>query len=384
MLPFKNSCDQRLAPPSTAWRGAVWTALAGLLMATAGCGSDDAVRGAPPLPVPADLECFDGSLSGAGSSAQENAMTTWIAGYQTNCDDAQVYYDSIGSGGGRSQFIDGAVAFAGSDAAMKPEENADAQERCSGSDTVNLPAYVVAIAVVFNLEGIDSLNLTPEAIAGIFNQQITRWDDEAIAEANPGLDLPDMAITPVTRSDDSGTTQNFTAYLAATGGEAWPHEPSGQWPITPAEAAQGNSGIADTVESAPGTVGYVEVSHVHGMSTASVGVGEDFVEISPEAAARVVADSPRRADNPSEYDLAIDLDFGTTAADTYPIVLVTYQVACLEYEDAAQAERLRSFLRYVVSPEGQEAASEETGSAPISDEMREQLHTSIDAIGGTP
>ncbi|CAM4156587.1 phosphate ABC transporter substrate-binding protein PstS [Nocardiopsis gilva] len=358
------------------------TALIGALAVTAGCGSDIAVRGGEPFPMPADLACFDGNIAGAGSSAQENAMRTWIAAYQTNCEDAQIFYDAIGSGGGRNQFIDGAVDFAGSDAAISPAELKDAAPRCLGSDAINIPAYVVPVAVVFNLKGVDSLNLTPQVIARIFDGKITRWDDQAIADANPGVNLPDTRITPVSRSDESGTTENFTQYLHAAAGDDWPYEPSGQWPVPPAEAAQGNSGIADTVQGGEGTIGYVEASHVGHMSAAKVGVGDEFVELSPESAARVVAESPQR-EGGNALDRAIDIDYGTTASGAYPIVLVSYEIACLKYDSAEDAARLRDFLSYVISPEGQESASKETGSAPLPEDIRSDLQESIDAISGS-
>ncbi|GAB3739207.1 phosphate ABC transporter substrate-binding protein PstS [Nocardiopsis nanhaiensis] len=382
MLPSnkRTRTQDRTRRGSRAYRGAASAALAGLLLATTACGSDDAVEGAAPA-VPDDLECFSGSLHGSGSSAQENAMTTWIAGYQSACEDARVYYDSIGSGGGRNQFIDGAVTFAGTDAPMDPEENVDALERCGESDTINLPGYVVAIAVVFNLEGIDSINLRPDTVARIFNQDITHWDDPEIAEDNPDLDLPNLAITQVNRADDSGTTENFTHYLSEAAPDSWPHEADGQWPITPRESAQGNSGIADTVSRADGAIGYVEMSHLHGLPTADIGVGDDFVEISPEAAAKVVAESPRREDNTSEYDLALDLDFGTTEPGSYPLVLVAYETVCLDYPDENEAERVKAFLKYVVSEEGQQEASDETDSTPVDDSLRADLLESIDAIG---
>ncbi|MGI5122311.1 phosphate ABC transporter substrate-binding protein PstS [Marinactinospora thermotolerans] len=355
-------------------------ALAGAVALATGCGSDNAVRGTAPVPVPADLECLSGSISGAGSSAQENAMQVWIAGYQTACQDSLVFYDAIGSGGGRSQFIDGAVDFAGSDAALDPEETEEARARCHGSDPINIPAYVVPIAVVFHLEGVDSLDLTPQTIARIFGQEITHWDDPAIAETNPGVDLPHTPITPVSRSDESGTTENFTAYLAAAAGDAWPHEADGQWPIPAAEAGQGNSGVAQAVEGGNGTIGYVEASHVGHMSTVRVGVGGEFVELSPESAAAVVASSPEREGGP-EHDHALELDYGTTKAGTYPIVLVSYEIACMEYADENEAAGVTAFLDYVISEEGQQAASDETGSAPLSEEMRTKLQESIDAIG---
>src|SRR5690606_18966836 len=235
---------------------------------------------------------------------------------------ALVFYDAIGSGGGRSQFLDGAVALAGSAAARAEGEAAGAAERRGGSPAVSIPACVVPIAVVFNLEGVASLNLTPEAIAGIFRGEVTHWDDPVIADANPGTELPDRRITPVSRSDESGTTENFTAYLNAAAPDVWPDEPSGQWPVPPVEAAQGNSGVAEAVHGGDGTIGYVEASHVGDMSAAAVGVGEEFVEVSPESAASVGAASPER-EGGGEHDHAIDIDYGTTESGVYPIVLAS-------------------------------------------------------------
>ncbi|MBV2364410.1 phosphate ABC transporter substrate-binding protein PstS [Streptomonospora sp. NEAU-YY374] len=357
------------------------TALAAVVALATGCGSDNALRGEEPPPVPGDLACLDGALSGAGSSAQENAMHTWVAAYQIACSDALVLYDAIGSGGGRSQFIDGAVDFAGSDSALEPEEHQDARERCSGAPAVNLPGYVVPIAVVFHLEGVDSLNLRPAVLAKIFDGRITRWNDPEIAEDNPGTDLPDTRITPVTRSDESGTTENFTSYLAAAAGDAWPHEPSGNWPRPPVEAAQGNSGIAEAVESAQGAIGYVEASHIGSMSTAAIGHGDgEFVGVDPEAAARVVAASPER-EGGGEHDHALEIDYGTTEPGTYPIVLVTYEIACLRYPTPEEAERVRAFLGYVFSEAGQRAAAQETGSAPLPEGLRADLLDAVAAIG---
>ncbi len=359
-------------------------ALATVLALTSACGSDNAVRGAPPFPVPDDLKCIDGNISTSGSSAQENAMQTWIAGYQSVCDGGDVYYDAIGSGGGRNQFIDGAVSIAGSDAALDTKEQQFAADRCNGSAAINLPAYVVPIGIVFNIEGVDSLDLRPETIAQIFNGEITTWNDPAIAETNRDVDLPDQRITPVTRSDESGTTENFTAYLEAAAGDAWPHEADGQWPTPPTEAAQGNSGVAEAVNGGEGTIGYLEASHANEMSTVRVGVGdggdEEFVEMTPDAAAEVLAASPEREEG-GQYDRALELDYETTAGGTYPVVLVTYEIACLEYANSDEADRVKAFLSYIISEEGQQAASDETGSAPLSDDLRDRVQQSIDAIG---
>src|SRR5699024_11580925 len=98
------------------------------------------------------------------------------------------------------------------------------------------------------------------------------------------------------------------------------------------------------ISRAEGAIGYVEMSHLHGLNAASIGVGDEFVDISPEAAAQVVADSPRSEQTTGEYDLALDLDYGTTEQGSYPLVLVSYQTTCLEYPDAQEAERVKAFL----------------------------------------
>src|SRR5687768_280970 len=162
-----------------------------------------------------------GTLNGAGSSAQQAAMQGWTAGFATEQPNVTVNYDPVGSGGGREQFLAGGVTFAGSDAALDADELEQAAERCGESGVFELPNYISAIAVVYNVEGVGELNLSPEVISRIFDGQITRWTDPAIAADNPGAALPDLAVTPVHRSDKSGTTENFTEYLAAAGGGAW-------------------------------------------------------------------------------------------------------------------------------------------------------------------
>ncbi|TDQ54926.1 phosphate ABC transporter substrate-binding protein PstS [Actinorugispora endophytica] len=355
--------------------------LAGALALTA-CGSDDPTgAGDDASAAPAgSVECVDGggTLAGAGASSQENAMAAWVAGYTGACEGATVNYDSVGSGAGRSQFIEGAVAFAGSDAAMDEEETAQAAERCA-SEVVHLPGYISPIAVVFNLEGVDSLNMQPEVIAGIFNQEITKWNDEAIAADNPDVELPDTDIVPVNRSDESGTTENFVEYLSAAAPDAWPHEVSGDWPIEPVEAAQGSSGVVSAVQGGTGTIGYVDASHAAEFGTVSVGVGEEFVPYSPEAAAAIVDSAAPREGN-TENDLAVTLDYATDEAGVYPIVLVSYEIVCMEYAEQADADLVKSFIGYVTSEEGQQASADETGSAPLSEGTREKIQATLDKI----
>ena len=220
---------------------------------------------------------------------------------------------------------------------------------------------------------------SPATVAGIFNRQITTWNDAAIQADNPGATLPASAITPVNRSDESGTTENFTEYLVATAGAAWPYEADGNWPVQGGEAAQGTSGVVGAVTGGQGTIGYADASQAGDLGVASVKVGNEFVAPTPDAAAAVVAASPR-VEGRGAHNYTIELARDTTASGAYPIVLVSYDIACTTYQDAATADLVKGFLGYVISEEGQQAAADAAGSAPISDEQRSQYEPAIEAI----
>ncbi len=352
-------------------------------LSAAACGNDDPTAGLPDSnstvsPVPPG-ERLSGTLSAAGSSGQTAAMAAWQAGYQARQPDVTVNYDPVGSGAGREQFLSGAIPFAGSDNYLDEEESEQATDVCGPDGALNLPVYISPIALPFNIEGVDTLNLSPEVIAGIFNQDITNWNHDAIAADNPHVELPDLDITVVNRSDDSGTTENFLAYLSAAAPEAWPHEPDGSWPVEGGEAANGNSGIIEVVIAANGSIGYTDASAAGPLDTANVGVGGEFVDYSAEAAATVV-DNSAQVEGRGEHDLAIELARDSTEPGTYPIVLVSYLIVCTQYEDPTQADLVTSFLGYVASEEGQADAAEAASSAPISDDLRGQIEEAVESI----
>jgi phosphate transport system substrate-binding protein len=324
-------------------------------------------------------EQLSGDLVGAGSSAQQAAMQAWQAGFNSAQPGVNFSYDPVGSGGGREQFLAGGVDFAGSDAALSDDELTSAGNRCGPGGVFELPNYISAIAVVYNLDGVDELNLAPATVAGIFSGAITTWNDPAIAADNPDATLPDLPITPVHRADDSGTTTNFTDYLSKTAGDVWTFEPDGEWPLSGGEAANGTSGVISAVGGGQGTVGYADESQAGDLGVASIKVGEEFIAPSPEAAAAVVANSETVAGR-GEYDFAIEVNRATTSADEYPIVLVSYHIGCVEYDDQAKADLVKTFMNYVISEEGQNAAAEAAGSSPITDEARGRAQTAVDAI----
>ncbi|WP_232333713.1 phosphate ABC transporter substrate-binding protein PstS [Agromyces laixinhei] len=345
-------------------------------LALSSCASNEA--GAAPEESASTLS---GNLVGAGASSQDAAQRSWIAGFQTTNPDVTVDYDPSGSGAGRETFLEGASDFAGSDRAFKDEELAEGGfKKCAAdSSIVELPLYISPIAVIFNLEGVDSLDLDAATVAGIFAGTITNWNDPAIAATNPDVTLPDLAITPVHRSDDSGTTENFTEYLGAVAADVWTWEADGVWPFEGGEAAQGTSGLVDAVGNGDGTIGYADASRAGDLGTVAVKVGDEFVAYSPEAAAAIVDASPF-AEGRAEGDLAIEIDRTSAEAGVYPIVLVSYLIACGQYEDPANVELVKGYLSYIASPEGQDVAAAEAGSAPISDTLREKITAAIDSI----
>ncbi|GAA1939029.1 phosphate ABC transporter substrate-binding protein PstS [Microbacterium aoyamense] len=358
--------------------GAV-AAIAALTLA--GCASNEGGTGGGETDAP--VSDLSGEIAGGGASSQEVAVQAWTAGFQTANPDVTITYDPAGSGAGRESFQAGAFAFAGSDRAFTTDEITEGPwDACvDGSGIIELPTYISPIAVIFNIEGVDELNLDAATIAGLFAGTITNWNDPAIAALNEGVTLPDLAVTPVHRQDDSGTTENFTDYLFQAAPDVWTSEPDGVWPLSSGEAANGTSGVVTSVSGGNGTIGYADASRAaeEGLSTAAVQVGDEFVSYSPEAAAAIVDESPF-AEGREDGDLAIELHRTSEAAGVYPIVLVSYMIACKEYADPAVAPVVKGFLSYLASAEGQDAAAAAAGNAPISDSLREQVDAAIDLI----
>src|SRR5690625_1257277 len=270
-------------------------AAATLAVGLSACGSTDPLQ-RQDAPAPNSEEHsgnltleLSGTLTGAGASSQESAMDAWRAGFQGIHPETTVTYDPVGSSGGRTQFLEGGLSFAGTDSPLAGEELERASDRCYGAGVLQAPLYISPIAVVYNLPEAPELNLSPGNLAGIFNQEITQWNDPALVAANPEADLPDTRITPANRSDGSGTTESFTEDIpaadlphtrispvkrsdgagtpvtisegpAAAAGAPWPHQPGDTGPPTGSQSAQGPSGVVQSVQVGQGTTGYADAS----------------------------------------------------------------------------------------------------------------------------
>jgi len=324
-----------------------------------------------------------GEIAGAGSTAQQAAQEAWIAEFENANSGATISYDPVGSGGGREQFLSGGVAYAGSDAALSTEEGEleKAEQRCKTGQLIEVPDYISPIAIIYNLPGVEELKLDPETLAKIFAQEISSWNDPAIAKDNQGVELPDTRITPVNRSDESGTTENFTEYLSEVVPSVWKFEVSGDWPVKGGEAASGTSGVVEAVTAGEGTIGYADASQAGELSSAMVKVGNEWAEPTPEAAAKVLEESPLDKElSPGKYTFAYKLDRKTESEGTYPIVLTSYLIACTKYDSADEAGAVKAYAEYVISPEGQELAAEQAGSAPLSSALTKKVMPAVEAI----
>lgn len=361
--------------------GAPLAVLAASALALSGCASNTPAATSAPASAGASAAgaALTGSLSGAGSSAQEQAMTAWIAGYKTVQPNVTVQYNSVGSGSGRKNFLAGQVGFAGSDAALKTDEWEQSKALCGPQGAFNVPAYVSPLAMAYNLGAVKSLKLDPDTAAKIFKGQITTWNDPAIAALNAGVTLPATKITVVHRSDDSGTTENFTDYLSQAAPTVWTDAKAQKWPIAGQESAQGTSGVIKLVQSTDGAIGYADESAVGALGTVQVKVGDAYVGPSAEGAAKAVELS-KPVGGQAANDMAVKLDRKPTDASAYPIVLVTYEIFCNQYKDANTAALAKSFGTYLVSAEGQKAAQAAAKNAPLSSKVSADATAAIDKI----
>ena len=347
-------------------------------LALAGCAANEGgTTGSTEEPTASTLS---GTIDATGASSQASAQEAWVAAFQTANPDVTVNYEPTGSGTGRENFLEGGSNFIGSDRAFNDEEvAAGGFGACTSDAIVEVPLYISPVAVAFNLEGIDTLNLDAKTIAGIFAGTITKWNDGAIATLNPDAKLPDLAISPVHRSDPSGTQETFTKYLQATAPDVWTHEPADVWPIEGGEAAQGTSGVVQAITAGNGAIGFADASQVGDLGQVHVGVGDEFVAYSAEAASKLVENSPL-VEGRGDGDLVFDVDPASASDGAYPIALVSYLIGCEEYEDTNVAALVKAYFQYIASAEGQDAGSENAGSAPISDGLREQVLAAIELI----
>jgi phosphate transport system substrate-binding protein len=317
-----------------------------------------------------------GTINGAGATFPQPVYTEWAARFKDKTG-TTVNYQGVGSGGGIAQFTAGTVDFGATDAAMKPEEETAAKKK---GDPVHVPTVLGAVTASYNVSGVDKgLKLDGATLANIFLGKVKKWNDPAIAGQNSGVKLPDTDITVCHRSDESGTTKNFTQFLAAYSPE-WESGPgvdkTVKWPV--GTGAKGNDGVAGCVKQTQGAIGYVEQAYAlqNNFTTAAV----------KNKAGQYVAPSLEATSAAGEgADVPDDLKFSTIdapGAKSYPITAVTFLLVwadqCKSGIKPATAKLVKSWLDYALG-DGQQVAPE-LQYAPLPDSIKQKAQAKVDAL----
>jgi phosphate transport system substrate-binding protein len=346
------------------------TAAAALLPLLAGCAGVDAgpavTRGT-----------LTGELTGSGATFPDPLFREWIAHYSRTVETrATIDYRAVGSGGGIEQFLSDAVDFGSSERYLQASELSVAED-VRGCEAVQFPIVFGAVAIVFQDDTLDGLILTAELLARIYDRQITRYDDPAIAELNPDLDLPGTEILPVHRSDGSGTTYVFSRYLT-TEVPFWAEEYAEGTDIgwhSDTLGGDGNEGVVTGVLGSAGGLGYVNQSYAlsNDLATARL-VNEDGRAVAPTLAATTAASE--EAEIPDDFQFNID-DIG---GDGYPITGANWIFAYACGYDDETAALLRDFWTWALIDETADGWAAELGYAPMGRELKARVIAEIERV----
>ncbi len=363
-------------------------AAAGTLLLAA-CGTDNnatpaasASSGSAPASSAASaITCPSGSanLTLAGSTAQANAISLWAKNFETQCSGVNVNNGLGGSGAGVSAFEAGTVDFAGSDFPLTAADMTKANARCKTGPAIDLPMAPGPIAVGYNLPGVTSLNLSASNLAKIFSGKITKWNDPAIAKDNPGTTLPATGIQTFHRSDSSGTSFNFTNYLANEAKSDWTYGANKQWPAPSGQGDKGSALVSQDVKKTAGGIGYFELSYATQQQIPYAKVSNaagKFVELTAQNTTNFIG---KATVGGSGNDIQLQFDYTNADADAYPNVLVTYEIVCSAGNDASKLPALKAFLNYAASSTGQNAIASQ-GYVPLPENVRTKVVTAINAM----
>jgi phosphate transport system substrate-binding protein len=312
------------------------------------------------------------NLNGAGATFPYPIYSKWFSEYHKLHPDIQINYQSIGSGGGIRQVIAGTVDFGATDGPMTDDQLREAKIKI-----LHVPTVLGADVPAYNVPGVTGeLKFTPEVLAGIFLGKITNWNDKAIAAANPGVTLPNQEIIVVHRSDGSGTTYIFTDYLSKVSPE-WQNQvgkgTSVKWPT--GIGGKGNEGVAGSIRTLPGSIGYVELIYAvqnniaYGSVRNSAGV---FLKASLEG---VTAAAASVKTLPADFRVSIT---NAPGKDAYPISSFTWLLIPAQSKDPAKGKILADFLNWMVT-DGQKMAAP-LSYAPLPDSVAEKVKEEIKQV----
>jgi phosphate transport system substrate-binding protein len=284
-----------------------------------------------------------GNLKGAGATFPQLLYEEYIKAFQKQNPGIKVSYQSVGSGAGIRQTIAGVVDFGGSDAAMTDAQMGEGDAGKRG--ILLIPTAGGAVVPVYNVSGVNNLNLSRESLAGIFSGKITKWDDAKIKKDNPGANLPGAKINTVVRADGSGTTFIFTNHLSAVDSYFKGRVGVGtapKWSNDPLKA-KGNAGIGSTVSKTANSIGYVEFSFAksNGLKTAGVqDASGAFVQPSLENTNEAISSLTF----PDNFRV-----FEGKPSKGYPIAGLTWMMVYKSYDKPETAKDVKTWMKWVLT-----------------------------------
>lgn len=309
-------------------------------------------------------------ISGAGATFPAPLYQRWSVDYNKQVPSIQVNYQSVGSGAGVKNFIQGVVDFGASDAAMSDAEIAKAPR-----GAVMIPATAGSVVLAYNLPGVKDLRLSRAAMAGIYLGKITKWNDPAIVASNPGTALPATPVNVAYRSDGSGTTFVFTQHLAAISPEFDEQVGFDKSVTFPAGiGGKGNEGVTALIKQTPGTIGYIEFGYAqqNGLSCASVeNKSGQFVAPTAESGAAALA-SVELPENLRAWPV------DPAAPEAYPITSFTWLLLAKKYGDAAKLKALKDFIAYGLT--GGQAVAPELGYIPLPESVVAKANAALGTV----
>lgn len=318
-----------------------------------------------------DYASLSGDLKASGASFPEAYYQDVISAFKEKATKVTINYNATGSGTGKKQFAQGLVDFAGSDSLVKETEG------LAAGSFLYVPTVAAPITVSYNLQGVDKLQLSPDTLAKIFQAEIKTWNDPAVAADNPGATLPSTPITVAHRSDGSGTTSNFTKYLAAAAPTAWKlgSGDTVNWPTT-TQGGEKNTGVAQIVTQTNGAVGYVDLSDAKASKLKFAAIKNkdgQFVPASLEGTTAGLEGAQVKEDlsyNP----------LNAAGATAYPITAPTFMLVKTKYDDPAKAAAIKGFLKFLLT-DGQ-ALAPEVDFAPLPAALKDKALAQVEKIQG--
>jgi phosphate transport system substrate-binding protein len=311
------------------------------------------------------------TLAGSGATLPQRYYEQVIGAFQEREPDVTITYGGGGSVKGRLDFADQVVDFAGSENTFKPEDVANVK----GGDFLYFPTVAAPITVSYNVEGVRGLRLSADTIAKIFQRQITSWDDAAIKGENKGKKLPASPITVARRSDGSGTTDDFTQYLATAAPQVWTLGAGStvSWPADTL-AGQGDGGVGQIVKGTSGAIGYVDYADAKALRLQFASIrNRDGKYVAPSTKATSAAVSRSAVEANLTYN---PLD--APGKGSYPLSDSTFLLVYKNQTDPAKADAIKAFLNFVYG-EGQKIAPE-ADYAPLPKSLLDKAKAQVKQI----